>query len=253
MSLQAAAAALALATQVTLATAGLRGAASQNVSLSNASAALGNLSFASMQEVEEQQIMTSENMSSESASDGDDSGPELTPVENLSLAAGAPYWCYYAPWLCPPPQHHHHHHHHHQEQRRRRHQPAPSHHSDHEDHSHHSHHSGRVMTLYHTTSASAAEAILKSGFRPGHSGWCGGAIYFSTTPHLPKSKYGPDTHSGAVLEVKVNLGRLAHLDSKCHGAGGAKHDHDSITFNPGDGDEYVIWSNSRIISKRRYS
>merc|ERR1712048_1101030 len=91
-----------------------------------------------------------------------------------------------------------------------------------------------IMTLYHTTSPDIAEMILKSSFRPGHSGWCGGAIYFYSSPHLPASKLGPDSHTGAVIEARVNMGRMAHLDSKCDGAADAKLQYDSITFNPGD-------------------
>lgn len=110
-----------------------------------------------------------------------------------------------------------------------------------------------VMTLYHTTSPATAELILKSSFRPGHSGWCGGAIYFYTSPNLPPTKLGPDSSTGAVIEAQVNMGRMAHLDSKCDGAAQAKQHYDSITFNPGDGAEYLVWSSARIISMRRYS
>merc|ERR1712050_259384 len=120
--------------------------------------------------------------------------------------------------------------------------------------------SGRnVMTLYHTTSPEIAELILKEGFKPGRGGWCGGAIYFIDHPHLPRSKFNPvTTKTGAVIEAQVDMGRMARMDRKCnkwfgHGVAPAvRHGYNSVTFNPGDGDEYVILSNDRVLSTRRY-
>jgi len=116
-----------------------------------------------------------------------------------------------------------------------------------------------IMTLYHTTSVNAAMAIVKTGFRPGHSGWCGGAIYFIDHPHLPQSKYAPEiTQAGAVLEAKVDMGRMAHMGHRCgtwrgRGTGvAARSGHQSIRFNPGDGDEYVIWDPKQVLSIRIY-
>jgi len=116
-----------------------------------------------------------------------------------------------------------------------------------------------IMTLYHTTSPEVAELILKEGFKPGSGGWCGGAIYFIDHPHLPKSKYNPvTTKDGAIIEARVDMGRMATMDRKCnagfgHGVSAAvSHGFESVTFNPGDGAEYVIHSNSRVISTRRY-
>ena len=40
-------------------------------------------------------------------------------------------------------------------------------------------HRGHIKYLYHQTSRSAGPKILKHGFRSGHVGWCGGAIYFA--------------------------------------------------------------------------
>ena len=49
-------------------------------------------------------------------------------------------------------------------------------------HSGHLRHRGKVMTLFHQTSTWAGPKILKHGFRRGHTGWCGGGIYFATNP-----------------------------------------------------------------------
>ncbi|CAE8644305.1 unnamed protein product [Polarella glacialis] len=110
-----------------------------------------------------------------------------------------------------------------------------------------------IMTLYHMTSPEVAVLILASAFRPGHSGWCGGAIYFFTSPDVPATKLGPDSSTGAVIEATVDLGRMAHLDATCQGADEARLNYDSITFNPGDGAEYLVFSSDRVLSMRRYS
>jgi len=112
---------------------------------------------------------------------------------------------------------------------------------------------GGVKTMYHMTSPSAAEAILASSFRPGSSGWCGGAIYFSPTPNIPDSKLGPDSQRGAIIEAQVDLGTMRHLNSACLNQEEARNCCDSITFNPGDGEEYLVFSADRVISMSRYS
>ena len=110
-----------------------------------------------------------------------------------------------------------------------------------------------VKTLYHETSPETAEKILESSFRPGSSGWCGGAIYFYTSPRIPKSKLGPDSQTGAVIQAEVDLGTNIQLDSKCEGADDARKKYDSVSFNPGDGLEYLVFSPDRVISMSRFS
>jgi len=116
---------------------------------------------------------------------------------------------------------------------------------------------GPVMTLYHTTSVWAAKSIVKGGFRPGHTGWCGGAVYFINHPYLPKSKYAKGiTQSGAILEAKVSMGRMAHMGRRCKGWGGTgtraakRAGFQSLTFNPGDGSEFIIWNPKQVQSVR---
>lgn len=110
-----------------------------------------------------------------------------------------------------------------------------------------------VKTLYHETSPDTAKKILASAFRPGTSGWCGGAIYFYTSPKIPDSKLGPDSQRGAIIQAEVDLGRNIRLDSKCDGAEQAREKYDSISFDPGDGVEYLVFSADRILSMMRYS
>lgn len=110
-----------------------------------------------------------------------------------------------------------------------------------------------VKTLYHETSPDAAKKILASAFRPGNSGWCGGAIYFYTSPNIPDSKLGPDSQSGAIIEAQVDLGTNIRLDHKCDGSEQARKKYDSVSFDPGDGLEYLVFSADRILSMSRYS
>merc|ERR1712187_807664 len=74
---------------------------------------------------------------------------------------------------------------------------------------------GNVMTLYHTTSPQIAELILREGFKPGRGGWCGGAIYFIDQPYLKRTKFASTTKTGAIIEAKVDMGRMAKMDRRC--------------------------------------
>lgn len=134
------------------------------------------------------------------------------------------------------------------------------------------HDSGNIRTLYHTTSPHVAKLIVAGNFKPGHTGWCGGAIYFIDQPVLPASKMNPETtQTGAVVAARVDLGKVCRStrprgcddgsDGRCcpiegggHGIEGAKaagcH---SIVFNPSDGDEFIVWDASRVIEKKVYS
>jgi len=128
------------------------------------------------------------------------------------------------------------------------------------------------MTLYHTTSPEIADLIVAGNFKPGSSGWCGGATYFVDYPGLAKSKISPQYSSlGAVIEAKVDLGTMclskrpddcndasAEADGKCcpmtgggMGIAGAKEAHcNSIRFDPGDGNEYIVWNPDQVLSKK---
>lgn len=117
---------------------------------------------------------------------------------------------------------------------------------------------GHIMTLYHQTSKEIGELILKSSFKSGSSGWCGGGIYFAKTPEATFTKaIGANSHQGFIIEARVDLGRMKQLTRTCDGSmTGAKlqsEGYDSLTFNPGDGDEFVIYSADRVLSTRHYS
>merc|ERR1712187_57197 len=125
------------------------------------------------------------------------------------------------------------------------------------------------MTLYHITSQEVAKLIVAGQFKPGHGGWCGGATYLMAYPHLPRSKWNPETtQDGAVVEVQVDLGKMCSITKPagckdgssgkcCPVEGGGfgfsavqRNGCDSILFKNSDGDEYVIWPPySQIVSK----
>jgi len=115
----------------------------------------------------------------------------------------------------------------------------------------------RTMTLYHQTSPEICELILASNFKPGHEGWCGGGIYFATTPWATYDKaIGPDSHQGCILRAEVRVGRSWHLRSQCDrgmvGANLHMRGYDSVEFDPGDGPEYVVYSPSQVLSIERH-
>jgi len=117
---------------------------------------------------------------------------------------------------------------------------------------------GAVMTLYHQTSPEIAALILNGGFKPGSAGWCGGGIYFAVTPGATYAKaIGPDSHTGFIIEATVKVGKVLHLPETCDrsmtGQKLASQGYDSVAFNPGDGDEYIIYSNDQVISMKEYS
>merc|ERR1719401_496273 len=118
---------------------------------------------------------------------------------------------------------------------------------------------GPVLTMYHTTSREVANLILKTGFKSGKTGWCGGGIYFINTPILPKSKYAPGvTQGGAILEAQVQMGKLARMKHHCAGMGGGgvsgakAMGYNSIVFKQNDGPEWVIWDTQQVLSVKIY-
>jgi hypothetical protein len=115
---------------------------------------------------------------------------------------------------------------------------------------------GMVLTLYHQTGDASGPLILRGGFRPGSSGWCGGGIYFATSPQATETKaIGPQSHKGFMIEARVNVGRVKDMPRTCDRGMNAGRIHamgfDSIRFDPGDGTEYVVYSPANVLSVRR--
>lgn len=115
-----------------------------------------------------------------------------------------------------------------------------------------------VYKLYHQTSPEAASLIVKNGFRPGTQGWCGGGIYFATSPQATTTKaIGPDSHKGAMLEAMVDVGRVKYMGKYCDrqldGWKVAGQGYDSVSFDPGDGQEYIIYDKAKVLSVKQVS
>mmetsp|Transcript_120630 Transcript_120630/g.341077 ORF Transcript_120630/g.341077 Transcript_120630/m.341077 type:complete len:386 (-) Transcript_120630:137-1294(-) len=112
----------------------------------------------------------------------------------------------------------------------------------------------RYMTGYHQTSKDICESIMKSNFRRGSGGWCGGAIYFAMSPEATKTKaIAASSHDGCMIEAKVNVGRQKRAGRDCDHYNADKvrsENYDSVIFNPGDGDEIVVYDPSRVVSKK---
>jgi len=113
-----------------------------------------------------------------------------------------------------------------------------------------------IKKLYHQTGKESGPQIIRYGFRPGRYGWCGGGIYFATSPEATFRKaIGPDSHKGFMIEATVDVGRVRQERGKKCGywsRGRLKHQHyDSVTFNPGDGLEYVLFDKSRVLKTKR--
>lgn len=114
-----------------------------------------------------------------------------------------------------------------------------------------------LLTLYHQTSPEAGQLILSNGFRPGSQGWCGGAIYFATSPEATETKaIGPDSRKGFMIQAMVDVGRIRDLSSVCDRSLTRTEIHsqryDSVHFNPGDGDEYAVYDADRVLSTLHY-
>eukprot|EP00444_Apocalathium_aciculiferum_P006123 CAMPEP_0183396362 /NCGR_PEP_ID=MMETSP0370-20130417/9961_1 /TAXON_ID=268820 /ORGANISM="Peridinium aciculiferum, Strain PAER-2" /LENGTH=352 /DNA_ID=CAMNT_0025577139 /DNA_START=55 /DNA_END=1113 /DNA_ORIENTATION=+ len=119
------------------------------------------------------------------------------------------------------------------------------------------HYLGAVKIVYHATSKEAGHSILKHGFRLGSGGWCGGGIYFADSPGATKGKaIGPDSSQGFMIQARVAVGRVKVMSSTCdRSMSGPKlwaTGFDSITFDPGDGVETVVYSANRVLSARAY-
>ncbi|CAJ1330219.1 unnamed protein product [Effrenium voratum] len=134
---------------------------------------------------------------------------------------------------------------------------------------------GKLWKLYHATSPDIGPQILKNGFRSGHSGWCGGAIYFGNSAQETKWKaVGADSHQGYIIEAMVDVGHVKKMPWNCYTSSSCiashpsfeghvgclshhyyghqvhKEGYNSIVFNPGDGYEVVIWDKHQVKSMR---
>jgi len=116
---------------------------------------------------------------------------------------------------------------------------------------------GIVLTLYHQTNPELGEIILREGFKPGHWGLCGPAIYFAMDPWITTAKaVAPDSHHGFIIEARVDLGNQLFQDRLCNqnltAEVVADKGYDSVVFNPINGNEYAIYDKRRILSMKEW-
>eukprot|EP00420_Gonyaulax_spinifera_P028395 CAMPEP_0197907086 /NCGR_PEP_ID=MMETSP1439-20131203/64047_1 /TAXON_ID=66791 /ORGANISM="Gonyaulax spinifera, Strain CCMP409" /LENGTH=350 /DNA_ID=CAMNT_0043528491 /DNA_START=82 /DNA_END=1131 /DNA_ORIENTATION=+ len=118
----------------------------------------------------------------------------------------------------------------------------------------------KTLTVYHQTSPEACRGIMATGFRLGHGGWCGNAIYFALTPQATKTKaITPHSGIGCMLEAVVDVGNKLRYPC-CRYCGGRQDEHvywteaqltskgyDSIEIDPGDGPEIIVYNKARIL------
>eukprot|EP00929_Paragymnodinium_shiwhaense_P119624 TRINITY_DN91524_c0_g1_i1.p1 TRINITY_DN91524_c0_g1~~TRINITY_DN91524_c0_g1_i1.p1 ORF type:complete len:357 (+),score=74.28 TRINITY_DN91524_c0_g1_i1:118-1188(+) len=113
---------------------------------------------------------------------------------------------------------------------------------------------GKIKIGYHQTSPEICRLILQSEFKRGHGGWCGDGIYFAMTPEATRTKaITENSHEGCMIEARVDIGRLMHFPCcrKCKDVGTLERQgYDSVIFNPGDGEELVIYDAKRVVSMR---
>jgi len=66
---------------------------------------------------------------------------------------------------------------------------------------------------------------------------------------------GSQSHKGFMIQAQVNVGRVKNMPKSCdRGMNGAKlhsQGYDSVRFNPGDGDEIIVYDKSRVISMKQ--
>lgn len=57
-----------------------------------------------------------------------------------------------------------------------------------------------------------------------------------------------------MIEAKVCVGKVMQMPKTCHMTSEKlkQEGYDSVRFNPGDGDEYVVYSPAQVISTRQY-
>lgn len=112
--------------------------------------------------------------------------------------------------------------------------------------------------MYHQTSPESAKLILAGGFRPRKEGWCGGGIYLVESTDATYTKaIGPDSHTGFIIEAKVDIGKTLQLSSECDrfmtDEKLKKMGYDSISFNPGVGVEVIVCSCDLVVSTNEYA
>lgn len=111
-----------------------------------------------------------------------------------------------------------------------------------------------TVTLYHQTSRSSAEKILKTGtMQRGQDGYAGPGIYFAATPHTTHYKA---RQLGAILKCEVYLGRIKRINAPGNWSGRFWRffgRYDSVEITSRRGVEFVVYHPSQVKSIKGHS
>ena len=111
--------------------------------------------------------------------------------------------------------------------------------------------------LYHQTSSSAADSIVKSQqFKAGSGGMAGPGMYFATNPYSTNRKA---QQHGAILKADVYLGKSKTIssngDKSLNGQKVSQQGYNSVHIpRPGGfwGAEHVVYNSNQISNVRRW-
>lgn len=84
---------------------------------------------------------------------------------------------------------------------------------------------GRIYVMYHGTTTSAAENIIKNGFRQSEDGMLGRGVYVSRDKDKALRYPLNDQTDQVVLKLRVNVGKVIKIDCKNHPWRKTWHDH----------------------------
>uniref|UniRef100_A0A3Q0RM38 PARP catalytic domain-containing protein n=1 Tax=Amphilophus citrinellus TaxID=61819 RepID=A0A3Q0RM38_AMPCI len=113
----------------------------------------------------------------------------------------------------------------------------------------------KTYVMYHGTTSSSAQSILKSGFKQSSGGMLGRGVYLSRD--LEKASRYPidlDEHLRVVIKVKVRVGKVKAIDCQNHPLQKTWHDkgYDTAWVPPNCGmvksglEENCVWDPERI-------
>jgi len=112
--------------------------------------------------------------------------------------------------------------------------------------------SGQTYTMYHGTSASNAQSIRRSGFRPSTVGMLGPGVYLSRDKR--KAQAYAKAHGDVILTCRVSVGKVKCINRQGHPLQQTWHQHgyDSAWVPPNCGmvasglEEDCVWDPQRI-------
>uniref|UniRef100_A0A8C5N074 PARP catalytic domain-containing protein n=1 Tax=Leptobrachium leishanense TaxID=445787 RepID=A0A8C5N074_9ANUR len=75
---------------------------------------------------------------------------------------------------------------------------------------------GKIYSMYHGTTAAAAEQIIMKGFRQSPDGMLGRGVYVSRDPNKAARYPLEDKRDQVILKLRVNVGKVKKIDRQYH-------------------------------------